>query len=318
MKTIIYTSAEFLKHDTGHNHPESPARLAALLTLFDNELFHIPKHAPYPAAIEDIALVHPESYIYDLMDRLPDVGYSAVDAESECIFSPASWDSLLLSAGAGITALNAIMNGDTTRAFCATRPPGHHADSHKPMGFCFFNNAFMTARIAQERHNLERIAIIDFDVHHGNGTDALTRAHNKMHPDKPLFYASTHQAHLWPQQITKAGDPADNTEHVINATLPEGAKGAAMIAAYEDNIFPALKTYAPELLILSAGFDAHKDDPLAGLALETEDFGTLTTALCDIANKQANGRVISLLEGGYNIDALKMSVKAHVKALSAT
>lgn len=314
MKTTIYTSSEFLKHDTGHNHPESPARLETLLTLFKDTFSHIDEQTPYPADIEDIALAHPESYIYDLMDRLPDIGYAAIDAESECILSPASWDSLLLSAGAGISALNNIMNGQSTRAFCAVRPPGHHAESQKPMGFCFFNNAFITARIAQEHHNLKRIAIIDFDVHHGNGIDALTRAHNNTYPDTPILYASTHQAPLWPM----TGNPKDNTDHVINATLPEGANGAQMMTAYEKRIFPALEIYAPELLILSAGFDAHKDDPLAGLSLEKDDFATLTTALCTIADKHAKGRVISLLEGGYDLNALKISVSAHIKALSAT
>ncbi|MAZ76845.1 MAG: acetoin utilization protein [Micavibrio sp.] len=314
MKTTIYASSEFLKHDTGHNHPESAARLETLLSLFEEKLTSVPQKEPQAAEIEDIALTHPESYIYELMDLLPDTGYAAIDTAGECILSPSSWESLLLSAGAGISALNDIMSGETTRAFCAIRPPGHHAEAQKPMGFCFFNNAFITARIAQERHNIKHIAIIDFDVHHGNGTDALTRAHNDTHPNEPLFYASTHQAPLWPM----TGDPTNNTDHIINATLPEGSDGKVLMNAYEEHIFPALNAYAPDLLILSAGFDAHKDDPLAGLSLEAEDFGTLTTALCAIADKHANRRMISLLEGGYNIQALKSSVEAHLHALSTT
>lgn len=311
MKIAIYTSDAFLEHDTGHNHPECPHRLRVLHDLFRKNFSDIEIKEPYEATEEDIALAHPLDYIYDLMDRLPDIGYAPADAESECILSPASWEALIKAVGAGISALQDIGDGEITRAFCAARPPGHHAESSKPMGFCFFNNAFITARVAQERFNMPKVAIIDFDVHHGNGTDALTRAHNEANPSTPIFYASTHQYPLWPM----SGSPDDNTEHVINVTLNEGTNGLEMLKAYEEHVFPALNTYTPDLLILSSGFDAHKDDPLAGLSLESEDFGTLTEALLDIANKHAHGRAISLLEGGYNIDALKSSVAAHLNAL---
>ncbi|NCO03480.1 MAG: histone deacetylase family protein [Alphaproteobacteria bacterium] len=311
MKTAIYTSPVFLKHDTGHNHPECSARMKGLFDLFDTDLKHVEQKEFYPAAPEDIALAHHDHYIDDLMDKIPDTGTAAVDVAGECILSPASWDALMMAAGAGLTALNDIIDGDITRAFCAIRPPGHHAEASKAMGFCFFNNAFIAARAAQERHGLPRIAIVDFDVHHGNGTDALTRAHNMANPDKPILYISSHQHPLWPM----TGLPSDNTDHIINISLPEGTNGAQMMKAYEDLAFPALHLYEPDLMILSAGFDAHRDDPLAGLALHEEDFATLTTALADIANIHAKGRILSLLEGGYNIIALKSSVHAHINAL---
>lgn len=311
MKTAIYTHDLFLKHDTGHNHPECPARMQALFDLFDNDLKHVPQNTIYPAAPEDLALAHPEHYTDDLLDHLPDTGYAAVDAAGECVLSPASWDALMMAVGAGLSALNDIIGGDITRAFCAIRPPGHHAEATKPMGFCFFNNAFIAARAAQERHGLTRIAIVDFDVHHGNGTDALTRAHNLKHADKPILYISSHQHPLWPM----TGLPKDNTDHIINITLNEGTNGTQIMQAYEDHALPALHTYQPELLILSAGFDAHVNDPLASLALRDDDFAALTTTLADIANTHAKGRILSLLEGGYNIDALKSSVHAHINAL---
>lgn len=313
MKTSIYTSHQFLSHDTGANHPESPERIKILIDLFNEEFSKIPQIEPTPADIEDIALTHPESYIYEIMDSIPDIGYRAADTQSECVLSPSSWESITLSAGAGLSALQHIMNGDISRAFCATRPPGHHANATNPMGFCFFNNAFITARTAQERFNLKRIAIIDFDVHHGNGTDDLTRTHNTNNPENPIFYASSHQYPLWPM----SGIEQDNTDYIINTTIQEGANGEVMLKAYEENIFPALNAYTPELLIISAGFDAHKDDPLAGLTLDSSDFGALTKRICSIANQHSQNRVISMLEGGYNLNALKDSVREHLQSLSS-
>ncbi|MEM9469318.1 MAG: histone deacetylase family protein [Pseudomonadota bacterium] len=313
MTLKIYTSDKMLKHDTGHNHPECPARLETLFNLFEEEFANIEVVQAEPADEEAIARAHPLDYLYSLMDQTPDVGLQPVDAESECILSPSSYEAILLSAGASLNALRDIMNGETNRAFCAIRPPGHHAEVQKPMGFCFLNNAFITARSAQEDHGLSRIAILDFDVHHGNGTDAVTRAHNLKHPEKPIFYASTHQYPLWPM----SGLPEDNTEYVVNVTLAEDSNGKDMLAAYQDHVFPALENYKPELIILSSGFDAHKDDPLAGLSLTSEDFGTLTSAFVELAHKHANGRVLSLLEGGYDLNALKDSTRAHLKTLQA-
>jgi len=181
------------------------------------------------------------------------------------------------------------------------------------MGFCFFANAFIAARYAQENHNINKIALLDFDVHHGNGTDSLVRAHNLMHLDTAIFFASTHQVDLWPN----TGLSADDTDHVKNITLSVGAKSDEFRQLYRDKVLPALAAYQPELVILSAGFDAHKDDPLAGLALESEDFGWITREICLIADKYSQGRVLSILEGGYDIRALKSSVAAHLRELSA-
>lgn len=319
MTLTIYTSPLSMKHDTGHGHPESPARLVMLESLF--ETLNLPVKQAKAADLETILLAHTEEYIFDLQDKTPDHGLTAIDGDT--ILSPDSYDAALYAAGAVCDAVDDIFSNDEDdnhagspsglHAFCAIRPPGHHAEPNAAMGFCLFNNIFIAARYAQEKYGVKKIAIVDFDVHHGNGTQTMTRAHNAAHPDKPIFYISSHGYPLFPM----SGDPADNNDTLLNIRLPDHCGSEDFRHLYEPQVFPALETFAPDLLMLSSGFDAHKDDPLAPIMLETADYAWLTRRLCDIADKYTNGRLISVLEGGYHLEALKDCVHAHLRELSA-
>lgn len=307
MKTTLYTHDSGLRHDTGFSHPECANRLATIMGLF--------KESPYatlqrgivnPATEQHLLLAHPLHYIDHIRDSIPDHGHAEIDADT--IISPGSWEAAMHATGAVCSAVDDIATGRTARAFCAMRPPGHHAEPSLSMGFCLFNNIFIGAKHAQEAHGFKKVAIVDFDVHHGNGTDAMTRSH-----DGSILFISTHQYPLWPM----TGLEEDNDESVMNFTLPPASGSEKFRTTYETKIFPALTRFAPDLLMISAGFDAHKDDPLAQINLETEDFRWVTQKLCAIADKAAQGRVISVLEGGYNLSALKDSVAAHLDALCA-
>lgn len=307
MALTLYTNPAGLRHDTGPGHPESQARLAALRELFEEE----PAFAALPlietgeAAPEQLYRAHDINYIMSLEERLPDHGLSYLDADT--VLCPDSWDAALQGAGAVCRAVDDIASGaDNSRAFCAIRPPGHHAEPGQAMGFCLLNNIFIGARHAQEVHGLRRIAIIDFDVHHGNGTDSMTRR------AADIFYISTHQFPCYPG----TGDPADNIDgKILNCALPPGSGSTAFRAAYTDIILPALDEFKPDLLMISAGFDAHRADPLAQLELTESDFNWLTAALVKTATRHCHGKIVSALEGGYNLEALKTSVAAHLEAL---
>ncbi|MCB9991085.1 MAG: histone deacetylase family protein [Rhodospirillales bacterium] len=305
MKTNIYKNTPGLRHDTGPNHPECIARLESVLALFDAPPFDaLPVIEAQPAEEDTIALAHDHAYINRLLDSLPDQGTAYLDADT--VICPASWDAALSAAGAVCQAVDDIAAGNATRAFCAVRPPGHHAVPDKAMGFCLFNNIFIGARHAQERHNVRRISIIDFDVHHGNGTDAMTRK------AEDIFYISSHQAPFYPG----TGDPKyDVPGKTLNIPLPAGTGSTSFRTAYEQRVFPAIDAFKPDLMMISAGFDAHKDDPLAALELTDEDYGWVTAELCNLANIHCDGKIVSVLEGGYNLDALKTAVAAHLKAL---
>ena len=328
MTLTIYTSPLSLKHDTGHGHPESPARVIMLETLF--ETLNIPVKQAKAAELETILLAHTEDYVFDLQDKTPDHGLAAIDGDT--ILSPDSYDAALYAAGAVCDAVDDMFSNNeddnsaerppacghdghknAQHAFCAIRPPGHHAEPNAAMGFCLFNNIFIGARYAQEKYGVKKIAIVDFDVHHGNGTQTMTRAHNAEHPDKPVLYISSHGYPLFPM----GGDPADNNDTLLNIRLPDHCGSDDFRKLYEQKVFPALETFAPDLLMLSSGFDAHKDDPLAPIMLETQDYGWLTRRLCDIAEKVSKGRIISVLEGGYHLEALKDCVHTHLRELSA-
>lgn len=297
----VYTHPLFLKHDTGPGHPECPQRMQVLLNLFHEK--NIPTTPAEEANIEWIARAHPMGYLDDLQDSMPDRGKTAIDADT--IASPDTWDAATHAAGAVCQAVQDIIDGKTKRAFCAARPPGHHAEPEKAMGFCLFNNIFVGALHAQSL-GLKKIAIVDFDVHHGNGSDAMARLHDD------IFYISTHQWPLFPG----TGGPDDQVPgRVLNIPLPAGTESPAFRAAYEDKVFPALNEFKPDLLMISAGFDAHRNDPLAGFNLDESDFAWVTEGLCRIADHHCNGRVISVLEGGYNLEALKSSVLAHLISL---
>jgi acetoin utilization deacetylase AcuC-like enzyme len=302
VKTTIYTHPAALLHDTGDGHPEGAARLHALETI----LKEYPQIEAQPATQDQLLRAHPLHHIQMIEEATPPSGLSALDGDT--ILSPHSFDAALLAAGAACQAVDDVIAGRTQAAFCAMRPPGHHAEPTRAMGFCLFNNVFIAARHAQAAHNIKKIAIVDFDVHHGNGTDTMTRRH-----DGSILYISTHQYPLWPM----SGLEEDNEDSVKNFTLPAGADGDTFRKLYETKVFPALNKFAPDLLMISAGFDGHRDDPLAGWTLTEQDFGWVTAELKKIAVTHGHGRVISMLEGGYHLPALAASVAAHLRALNA-
>lgn len=306
MKTTIYTHPSGLAHDTGFSHPERAERLLVVQSVFETAPFSaLPRGDVKPANEDQILRAHPMHYIDHIRNAMPDKGHAQIDADT--ILSPKSWDAALHAAGAVCAAVDDVAAGKTTRAFCAMRPPGHHAEPATSMGFCLFNNIFIGARHAQAAHNIEKIAIVDFDVHHGNGTDAMTRRH-----DGSILFISTHQYPLWPM----TGLEEDNDESVLNFTLAPHAGSEEFRSVYEKKVFPALHDFKPDLLMISAGFDAHRDDPLAQLGLTEDDFEWVTEKLVHIANQHAKGRIISVLEGGYNLEALRSSLSAHLAALT--
>lgn len=316
MKPILYTNPLSLRHDTGAGHPESSARIEALNALFQTAPFKDwPQKTAHAADLDTILLAHDENYIFDLQDKTPEQGLFYLDGDT--VLSPDSFEAALHAAGAVCNTVDDICGHDgkskTPRAFCASRPPGHHAEPTHALGFCLMNSIFIGARHAQETYGIKKIAIVDFDVHHGNGTETMCRAHNAAHPDSPILYISTHGYPLFPM----SGDPAQNDATTLNIHLPDKCASAAFRALYDNQVFPTLHNFAPDLLMLSAGFDAHKDDPLASSCLETEDYRWLTAQLCYIAAQHSQNRVISVLEGGYDIPALNASVIAHLQALSA-
>ena len=238
------------------------------------------------------------------MSRVPLKGYAALDADT--ILSPQSGNAALRAVGAVTSAVDAVMQGEAQNAFCAVRPPGHHAEPDHAMGFCLFNSIAVAARHAQAKHGVVRVAIVDFDVHHGNGTQAVAEQ------DPTLFFASSHQYPLYPGTGAAHETGLGN---VVNVPLPFGTEGSQFRRAFEARILPALDAFAPQLLLVSAGFDAHRADPLAGLELEEDDFGWVTGRLTEAASRHAQGRLVSVLEGGYDLKALAGSAAAHVSSL---
>ena len=298
----IYTHPIGLKHDTGPDHPEAPDRLRVLHELFAEKNW--PAIPAREAEMEWITRCHPMTYLDRLQDSLPDRGLVFLD--NDTVLSSRSLDAALYAAGAVCQAVEDVAAGKTLRAFCAMRPPGHHAEPARAMGFCLFNNIFVGALHARAL-GFEKIAIVDFDVHHGNGSDVMARLH------QGVFYASTHQWPLFPN----TGGPDDQLPgRVLNIPLAAGTGGTAFRQAYIERVFPALNAFQPDLMMISAGFDAHKDDPLANFDLDEGDFAWVTQELCKIADQWAKGRVISVLEGGYNLQALKNSVSVHISSLN--
>lgn len=311
MTTTLYTHPSSLRHETGHL--ERPERIEAL-----NELFATAPFAGYPrqtaksATEEQLGRAHPLHYIQAIEDAVPEEGGVMLDG-GDTVVTPGSWSAAIHAAGAVCQGVDDVLAGVTENAFCAVRPPGHHAEPTRAMGFCLFNNIFIGARHAQDAHGVRKIAIIDFDVHHGNGTDAMTRQHHhEKHGE--ILYISTHQFPLFPM----SGDPEDNEEFVKNWILREGDGSSAFRTLYEQKVLPAIDRFKPELLMLSAGFDAHARDPYAGLTLTEEDFGWVSRELKQMAASHAGGKVVSVLEGGYHLEALKNSVAAHLHGLAGT
>jgi acetoin utilization deacetylase AcuC-like enzyme len=306
MTTLLITHAAGLEHDMGAGHPERPARLRAIYERLSDEAFRplARREAPL-AAHEALLRVHPETHLQFLQSQSPREGLAVIDPDT--LMSPRTLEAALRAAGGAVAAVDAVMLGDFDNAFVAMRPPGHHAERMTAMGFCFLNNAAVAARHAQSVHDAERVAIVDFDVHHGNGTQEI------FWSDPTVLYASTHQAPFYPG--TGSASERGEFDTIVNVPLRAGDGGDAFRAAMSAVILPRVAAFAPDLVIVSAGFDAHRRDPLGGLAFEEEDFGWATRRLLEIAGRSARGRLISVLEGGYDLQGLAASVGAHVAAL---
>ncbi len=306
MTTLLVSHSACAAHDMGEGHPERPARLRAVESALERESFQLLARDVAPrVSIEALTRVHPDSYVSAIELATPTQGRVRVDQDTS--MSAGSFEAALRSAGGATFAVEEVMSGRVANAFVATRPPGHHAEIATPMGFCFFNNAAVAARHAQAAFGAERVAIVDFDVHHGNGTQDIFWA------DRSVMYASTHQMPLYPG--TGARDERGEHDQIVNAPLGAGDSGEAFREAFDVAILPRVEAFAPDLIIISAGFDAHFRDPIGGLKLREEDFAWATRKLMAIAERRCSGRVVSLLEGGYDLDGLARSVAAHVGAL---
>lgn len=308
MTTALFTHEACLEHDPGRSHPESPARLeSALAALAEHAFDTLDRREAPRASVDQIARVHPRDYVTTVLAHIPDSGAARLDADT--IVSPGSGEAALRAAGAVCAAVDAVAAGEVDNAFCAVRPPGHHAEPAVPMGFCLFNNVAVGGAHAREEYGLQRIAVVDFDVHHGNGTQAM------FENDRDSFFASTHQSPLYPG--TGAAHERGCANNVVNVPLPPQAGSDAFRTAFEKTILPALRDFGPDMLLVSAGFDAHADDPLASLRFTDDDYAWATERLAEAAQTLCEGRLVSTLEGGYDLAALGRSVARHVKALMA-
>jgi acetoin utilization deacetylase AcuC-like enzyme len=304
MTTALVTHPDCLKHEMGPHHPESPARLAAVIQgLQETGLFdRLAKVEAPMASQEAIALAHDPDYVKTIFEAAPDAGYAYLDPDTS--MNPYSLPAARRAAGAVIEGIDRVMEGDVRNAFCAVRPCGHHATYHRAMGFCIFNNVAVGAMHALEAHRLERVAVLDFDVHHGNGTEDI------FYDDPRVMLCSSFQHPYYPGTGADSGN-----EHIIPTPLAAQTDGPKFRRAIEQTWLPALEDFKPELIIVSAGFDAHAEDPLAYLNLLEEDYVWVTELICDVADRYAEGRVVSALEGGYSLSALARSAAAHVAVL---
>ena len=306
MTTLLVTHSACLNHLTPAGHPERPDRLRAIERALEGERFQNLARVEAPAAsLETIALCHPMDYVTAIRDATPQNGLAQLDADTS--MSPGSFEAALRAAGGAVFAVDEVIAGKARNAFVATRPPGHHTEIARPMGFCLFNNAAIAARHAQKEHGIARAAVIDFDVHHGNGSQDI------FWSDATVMYGSTHQMPLYPG--TGAKNERGEHDTIVNAPLRPGDGGVKFREAFESVILPRLRDFAPELIVISAGFDAHMRDPLANLNLLESDFEWGTRKLMEVADKYAQGRVVSVLEGGYDLQGLANSAAAHVAAL---
>jgi acetoin utilization deacetylase AcuC-like enzyme len=304
--TILMTNDAGLSHQMPPGHPEQIARLDHVNRALSAPEFNGLDRRPSPMAEEsDLLLAHPASHVSAIRNAAPDTGFAALDPDTS--MSPGTWEAALRGVGGCLAAVDAVLAGEAKNAFVATRPPGHHAEKARPMGFCLFGNVAIAAKHALERHGLSRVAIVDFDVHHGNGTQDL------LWDEPRTLFISSHQMPLYPG--TGAAHERGAHGNVINAPLSPGTDGVTMRSVYGSRLLRRVEEFEPELLLISAGFDAHKDDPLANLNWSTEDFAWLTRELCKVADATCAGRVVSSLEGGYNLDALAASVAVHVAGL---
>ena len=309
-KIIVYTHPDCLLKDNGPNHPEKKERLQVILkSIQDISFTDIEiKDAPL-AADDDICLVHPATHINNIFSLIPISGLVGVEKEpnADTFLCSNSKNAILRSCGAGIAAANSLIKDNEKRVFCAVRPPGHHAETVRANGFCFVNNVAVAARYLQNKFKIKKIAIIDFDVHHGNGTQEI------FYQDKTVVYGSVHEHPLFPGT---GSEQEIGTGNIFNAPIVAGTNGKDFINIFEKKILLNIDKFKPEIILISAGFDAHKRDPLANINLESENYNQITKMIIEIANIHSQGRVISFLEGGYDLLALSESIKEHFLGLS--
>ena len=306
---VVYTHSDCLLKDNGSNHPEKKERLEIIIESIKeiSSIDIIIKDAPL-AEVDDICLVHPKKYINNIFSLIPNSGLIGVEKEpyADTLLCPNSKNAILRSCGAGIAAADNLIQDNEKRIFCAVRPPGHHAETIRANGFCFVNNVAVTARYLQNKYKINKIAIIDFDVHHGNGTQEI------FYQDKTVVYGSIHEYPLFPGTGSQKEVGKGN---IFNAPIVAGTNGKDFLKIMDNRILDNIDKFKPEILIISAGFDAHKRDPLAHINLESKDFYNLTKKIVEIANTHCQGKVISFLEGGYDLVALSESIKEHLYGL---
>ncbi|MFC5420889.1 histone deacetylase family protein [Bosea eneae] len=306
MTTLLISHPSSLRHVTPPGHPERADRIRAVEQALEDERFALLQRVEAPeGTLAQVELCHPAAYAQAISEAAPQQGLVQIDADT--IMSPGTLAAVLHGVGGAVHAVDEVMSGRVGNAFSAMRPPGHHAESDRAMGFCFFNNAAIAARHAQRAHGAGRVAIIDWDVHHGNGTQEI------FWGDASVLYASTHEMPLYPG----TGAASERGEHgtIVNAPLRAGDGSDVFRDAFESAILPRLADFRPDLVIISAGFDAHWRDPLANINLTEADFAWATQKLMEIADRHAGGRLVSILEGGYDLEGLSKSVAAHVTAL---
>jgi len=306
MTTAFLTHSDCLAHTNPPGHPERVERLQAITQAISTPGFGTLLRVDAPMAEDShILRAHPRAHLDAIRAAAPATGYCSLDADTH--MSPGSLVAAYRAAGANIKAVDMVMAGEVSNAFCACRPPGHHAEKTTPMGFCLFGNVVIGAKHALEHHGLGRVAIIDFDVHHGNGTQ------NLVWDDARILFASTHQMPLYPGSGTASETGAHG--NVLNVPLDPGSDGQVFRQKMRDLILPAVETFAPEMIFISAGFDAHRDDPLANLELVEDDYIWVTRQICALADRVANGRVVSTLEGGYDLASMAASTAAHIRTM---
>jgi len=305
LKTGIITTNTYLNHDTGKGHPERADRVTVVIDhLKKLKSKNLVWKKPTKFDLKYLQLAHDKDYLNNVKDSFPTQGLNFLDGDT--ILSPGSKEATSDAVGSIITAIDGVMKKDFRNAFCAVRPPGHHAEKQKAMGFCVYNNVAVGAYYLLEKYNLSKVAIIDFDVHHGNGTQDI------FYNNEKVLYISSHQYPYYPG--SGAANEKGSKNNVLNIPLLSGTQSHEFFNAYE-NIFKKLKEFKPKFILLSAGFDAHKDDPLAQVNLESKDYYTLTKRIMNLAKNLCNEKIVSILEGGYDLDALRESVNFHIKSL---
>ncbi|MEM6616528.1 MAG: histone deacetylase family protein [Pseudomonadota bacterium] len=308
MTTLLMVHNAFYDHVTPEGHPEGVDRLRAISKALEDDPFNGLQREDAPMGTrEQVELAHPKAFVDAIEAAAPSSGYIHIDGDT--VMSPGSLEAAYRAVGAACHAVDQVMAGDVANAFCAGRPPGHHAEKTTAMGFCLFSTAAIAALHARQAHGLKRVAVVDFDVHHGNGTQDV------FWDDPDLFYASSHEMPLFPGTGHPSERGANNQGNIVNVALSRGDGTVPFQRAYTKVIFPALRDFAPELIVISAGFDAHSRDPIGGVALEADDFDWVTAGLMAIADEFCSGRIVSVLEGGYDLQGLATSTAAHIRRL---